>query len=147
VKIKNCFQVTGYRNAVSIGLLLVRLVMGAAFVLHGWGKLNSPGGPIGWMGPEAPVPAFLQLLAALSEFGGGLALILGLLVPLAMLGLTATMLVATSMHMFVMKDPFLSPGPGQGAYELPLLYLALSLMFLLAGPGKFSLDAKLFGSR
>ena len=36
------------------------------------------GGPFGWMGPEAPVPGFLQGMAVLAEFGGGLALILGI---------------------------------------------------------------------
>ena len=59
----------------SVGLLLPRLVMGAAFVLHGWPKIQNP---FGWMGPEAPFPVILIALAALAEFGGGLALIVGL---------------------------------------------------------------------
>src|ERR1044071_3379761 len=64
----------------AIGLLLIRLVVGSAFMLHGWGKIQHP---FSWMGPESPVPGFFQLLAAISEFGGGLAWILGLLTPLA----------------------------------------------------------------
>lgn len=113
-------------------------------MLHGWGKIQNP---MAWMGPEAPVPGVLQLLAAVSEFGGGLALILGILFPLAMLGLVITMAVATSMHMFVMKDPFVAAGPGQGSYEPALIYLTLAIMFLLAGPGKYSVDAKIFGGK
>ena len=31
----------------AVGLLLVRVLVGSAFVLHGWGKLHSPGGPTG----------------------------------------------------------------------------------------------------
>jgi uncharacterized membrane protein YphA (DoxX/SURF4 family) len=34
---------------------------------------------------------------------------------------------------------------GGPSYELAALYLAVSLLALIAGPGKLSLDAKLFG--
>jgi putative oxidoreductase len=116
---------------VSVAILLLRLVVGGAFILHGWGKIQTP---FGWMPPEAPVPGILQFLAALSEFGGGIALILGLLTPLASLGLTATMAVAVFFH--VSKgDAFI-----QG-YELAAVYLVCSIFFLLVGPGKFSVDA------
>jgi putative oxidoreductase len=77
-----------------VALLLLRLVTAAAFVFHGWYQIQSPGGAFGWMGPEAPVPGVLQGLAVLAEFGGGLALILGLLTPLAALGIACTMIVA-----------------------------------------------------
>ena len=69
---------------VSAGLLILRLVAGLAFVFHGYGKITKP---FAWMPPEATVPSILQGLAALSEFGGGLAWILGLLTPLASFGL------------------------------------------------------------
>src|SRR5688572_29253926 len=79
----------------SLGLLLLRLVMGAAFILHGWPKIQNA---TAWMGADAPVPGFLQAAAAASEFGGGILLILGLLTPLALLGLAATMAVASHLH-------------------------------------------------
>ena len=58
-----------------------QLVVGTAFVLHGWQKM---GNPMHWMDqmPGAP-PAFLQLAAVLAEVGGGAFLIAGLLTPLA----------------------------------------------------------------
>jgi putative oxidoreductase len=143
-KVKNCFKVSEFSPRISVALLLVRLVMGAAFLLHGWGKMQAP---FSWMPPEAPIPGILQFLAAFSEFGGGAALLLGALVPLAMLGLTFTMFVATMMHMFVMKDPFVASGPGMGSYEPALTYLVLAIFFITAGPGKFSVDAKIFGTR
>jgi DoxX-like protein len=59
---------------VSAGLLILRLVAGLAFVFHGYGKITKP---FAWMPPEAAVPSILQGLAALSEFGRGLAWILG----------------------------------------------------------------------
>jgi len=123
------------------GLLLVRVVFGLGIAQHGWGKIQHP---FTWMGPDAPVPGFLQALAALSEFGGGIALILGLLTPLALLGLAITMIVAiTTVHLKA-GDPFVARGGGR-SYELAALYLAVSLLVLFAGPGRFSLDAKLFG--
>lgn len=120
----------------SVGLLLLRLVVGSAFVLHGFPKIQQP---FNWMGDA--FPGFLQALAAISEFGGGLALILGLLTPIAMLGLVCTMIVAVFTH--VMRgDPWVGQG---GSFELPALYLIIALTIALLGPGRFSLDALLFG--
>ncbi|MBL8203041.1 MAG: DoxX family protein [Blastocatellia bacterium] len=122
----------------AIGLLAIRLVFGLGIALHGWGKIQNP---FSWMGPDAPVPGILQALAALSEFGGGIALILGLLTPLALLGLASTMIVAiTTVHA---NDPFVARGGGR-SFELAALYLTVAVAILLAGPGKFSLDALLF---
>jgi putative oxidoreductase len=129
----------------AVGLLAVRLVVGAAFVLHGWPKIQSPGGPTGWMGPDAPVPGFLQAAAAFSEFGGGLALVLGVLTPLASLGLIATMTGALHHHI-TSGDPFINLKGGP-SWELAGVYFAVSLMFLLVGPGRISIDALLFERR
>lgn len=123
------------------GLLVVRVVFGLGIALHGWGKVQHA---FSWMGPDAPVPGVLQALAALSEFGGGIALILGLLTPLGLLGLAITMVVAiTTVHLKA-GHPFVARGGGP-SYELAALYLAVSLLGLVAGPGQLSLDAKLFG--
>lgn len=126
----------------SVGLLVLRLVMGAAFVLHGWPKIQNP---FGWMGPEAPFPAILIGLAALAEFGGGLALIFGLLTRLASLGIISTMVVAIGMVHVPQGDPFV--GQGGPSWELAAVYLASAILFLLLGPGRISLDAVLFGKR
>lgn len=106
-------------------------------MLHGWSKIQTP---FTWMGPEAPVPGILQALAALSEFGGGLAWILGALVPLASLGLFFTMAVAVYTHAVVMGDPFVGM---KSSYELAAVYLAIAVLMLTNGPGKFSVDALL----
>jgi uncharacterized membrane protein YphA (DoxX/SURF4 family) len=60
----------------AFGLLVLRIVTGLAFTMHGWGKIQSPGGPFHWMDqmPDAP-PGPIQALAVLAEFGGGIALI------------------------------------------------------------------------
>lgn len=142
-KICQYFQVSTFSNFQSTALLILRLIVGVAFILHGWGKIQTPWS---WMPAEAPVPGLFQFLAALSEFGGGIALLLGLLTPLAMLGLGITMGVATSMHVFVRHDPFVSM-TGGSSFEPALGYLGIAILFFAMGPGKFSLDSKIFGTR
>jgi putative oxidoreductase len=123
----------------SAGLLLLRLVMGVAFVIHGWGKIQNISG---WMGPDSSVPAFFQALAAIAEFGGGIALIVGLLTRLASLGIASVMVVALAMVHLPRGDPFVNP---KGlSYELAAVYLACAVLFFLLGPGRYSLDAILF---
>lgn len=142
---KRFFQVVSQPAFGSATLLLLRLVVGIAFVIHGWGKIQNP---FGWMPANAPIsiPSFFQFLAALSEFGGGLALILGLLMPIASLGLAFTMLVAVYFHMIVLKDPFVNATGGM-SYEFSLVYCCIAILFLGVGPGKFSVDAQVFGEK
>jgi putative oxidoreductase len=126
----------------AVGLLVVRVVGGLALMLHGWGKIQDP---FHWMDKApSPPPGILQALAALSEFGGGLGLILGLLTPLCALGIACTMVVAVWTHASK-GDPFV--GHGGGSYEPAAGYLALMILLLTAGPGALSLDARLFGRR
>jgi putative oxidoreductase len=125
----------------SAALLVIRLIAGLAFMFHGWGKIQAP---FSWMGPDAPMPGFLLALAALSEFGGGIAWILGLLTPLASFGLLCTMAVAVWTHAS-RGDPFVAAGPGGASYELAAVYFGISLLLLLVGAGRHSMDRKLFG--
>lgn len=141
---KRWFSVPVHSTFGDFTLLLLRFVAGLAFMFHGWSKIQNP---FGWMGPDAPVPGILQALAALSEFGGGLAWILGLLVPLASLGIACTMAFATFFHAVQLGDPFVASGPGQGSYELALVYLSIALVMIGVGPGRFSLDRQIFNSR
>jgi len=141
--IKNFFKVPPHSTLASTALFLVRLGVGCAFLIHGWQKMQSP---MSWMPPGSPVPGFFQFLAAFSEFGGGLAWVLGLLTPLASLGIFFTMVVAVCTHAFMLKDPFVNLTGGR-SFELPLAYLLTSILILALGPGKISLDAKIFGQR
>lgn len=124
-------------------MLITRLVVGLAMAAHGWGKIQNP---MNWMGPDAPVPGIFQFLAAFAEFGGGIALAIGLVTRLASLGIAITMVVAALFHAVILKDPFMSSGQG-GSYEMAVLYLLFSLFFVIQGPGRFSIDAKVFGNR
>jgi putative oxidoreductase len=123
-----------------IVLLLLRLVFGIAFVIFSEGKIKDP---MGWMGPDPGYPAILVALAAISEFCGGIAVILGLVTRLAAFGIACTMVVATYTHISG-GDPFVSMTGGLD-YKLPLTYLVISLLFLVDGPGRFSVDRLIFG--
>lgn len=68
--LKRILQPIPYPAPSSAVLLLLRLVAGTAFVIHGSQKIQNP---FGWMGPQSSIPGFFQLLAAISEFGGGIA--------------------------------------------------------------------------
>ena len=127
------------KNAVSVGLLLLRGVVGLAFIHHGWPKFQHA---FSWMGPDSGVPSFLQALAALSEFGGGFALILGLLTRLAAFGLTCTMAYAVFMVHIPKGDPFVSMGGH--SYELAAVYLVIMVVLLSQGAGYFAVDSLLF---
>jgi len=133
--VMNFFARAPLGKAPSLALLFLRVVCGLAYMHHGFHKIQHP---FDWMGPTSSMPGILQALAALSEFGGGFAWIVGLVVPLASLGILSTMVVALSKHLSH-GDPFVGMrGP---SYELALVYASVAVLLFAVGPGAFSLDA------
>ena len=134
----------GLDDHVDKGLLVARVGLGAMFMAHGWPKIV--GGPEKWekLGGAMTTfgidfaPTFWGFMAAFAEFGGGLLLLAGFLTRPALALLIATMLVATAKHM-VAGDGFRG---WSHAAEALIMFAGLFLM----GPGKLSLDHKLFGS-
>jgi putative oxidoreductase len=53
------------------------------------------------------------------------------------------MVVAIGMVHVPQGDPFV--GQGGPSWELAAVYLACAILFLILGPGRFSLDALFFG--
>jgi putative oxidoreductase len=112
-------------------LLVLRLAAGVIFVMHGYGKLfgDAPGmtaftGMVAGMG--FPLPGLFAYAAALSEFLGGLALILGIFTRYASIFLGVVMLVA-----FVGAKKFALP-----AGDVDLALLAMVVAIYLAGSGR-----------
>ncbi len=143
MNINRAFAVPETAPLVSASLLLLRVTAGVAFMLHGWGKIQHP---FTWMGADAFAAAPFQALAAFAEFGGGLAWILGLLFPLASVGILGTMLVAVWFHAIKRGDPFVAQSLAP-AYELAALYACLALLLSAMGPGRWSIDRLVFGRR
>jgi putative oxidoreductase len=125
----------------SLALLLLRVVAGLAMVQHGSPKIHNP---LHWLdgGPLVGTPAFLQLIVAVAEYVGGFALIVGLLTPLFAFLLTCDMAIVV----FVVMIPHGAPFVGAGrSYELPAFILVTVLALLIAGPGRYSVDAFFVG--
>jgi putative oxidoreductase len=122
-----------------VAILVVRVITGYAFILHGWDKILNP---FGWM-PGSNIPGIFQGLAAFAEFGGGIALILGLFSRLSAFGLVITMIVAAYVHAISFGHPFVAKGGP--SFEPATTYFMISLLLLILGAGRYSLDAKIFG--
>ena len=126
-----------------IGLLILRVGLGFHFILHGYPKIV--GGPEKWakvggamanLGIDS-APTFWGFMAAISELGGGVLLIAGFLFRPANAALAFTMLVAAIMH-HTMGDSYMF----KTSRPVELLFVFIGLMFI--GPGRFSVDNKLF---
>lgn len=122
-------------------LAALRIVTGFLFFQHGAPKLF--GSLPGTEEPRAPVELFSLIgLSGVLEVVGGLLILLGLFTrPVAFL-LAGEMAVAYFMRHA--PDGF---WPGANGGELAALYCFVFLLFVAWGPGRFSLDARLFGRR
>lgn len=123
------------KNAKDWALLALRIVLGVIFILHGydklWGKIGMENftGMVDKLG--FPAPVLFAYLAALAEFFGGIALLVGIGTTVASALLLVVMLVA----MIGVKS-FRFP-----AIDADLSLFAMSLAVLLMGPGRYSLAA------
>src|SRR5919106_7069461 len=131
---------------MTIGLLILRVIVGALFVGHGAQKL------FGWFGGHGidGTAGFMEslryrngriaaIVAGVTEAVSGLLLMFGLLVPLAVAGIISVMLNAAVAFHF--RNGLWN---SNGGYELPLVYAVIAAALGFTGPGSFSLD-RLFG--
>lgn len=141
------------KNYQQWGPLILRLVIGYGFIVHGWAKLSK--GPAGFekllTQTGVPLPHFSSWMAPLVEIFGGLAMILGFFTSISAIPLIFTMLVA----MFTIQINYgfssvktiglTAQGPlfGPPGYEINLLYIAGLISIILSGPGIFSVDSLL----
>lgn len=132
------------------GPLLARLGVGIVMLMHGLQKLGLFGGA-GWSATidtfvtKMHIPAPLAALVILTEVVGGALLILGLAARFAALAVTIEMIVAA----FLVHVPngffmnwYMEPGRGHG-FEMNLVLVALALVVLVEGAGRWALDSKI----
>jgi putative oxidoreductase len=124
------------RPAVDVSLLLVRLIVGAIFVMHGAQKLFGAFGGPGLEAMVADPPDGMGPLGypvTIGEFFGGLGLIFGFLSRFSAASLIVIMIGAIAMvhgqHGFF----------GPKGFEYNLALIGLLLPVLIAGPGQYSI--------
>ena len=128
--------------AINLALLLIRIASALAFLYHGSAILfGAFGGP----GPQRfaaymHAPAAVGYLVGLAQVAGGLAMLVGIFVRLATVALIIVMLGA----IFLVHLPH-GFDIGKGGFEYALTQLLIALAVLIAGPGSYSLSARLPG--
>jgi putative oxidoreductase len=127
---------------MSYGILLLRVVVGLAFVGHGTQKL------FGWFGGYGPqgtggffasqgyrAGVLMAVVAGVAEAGGGTLLALGLLTPLA--GTLLAIVMINAIGSVTFKRAFMLGS------ELEIAYLTVAVALAATGPGRFSIDRAL----
>jgi putative oxidoreductase len=127
---------------------ILRVSLGTIFIAHGGQKLFGLWGGTGLsdsidtLKTSFGIPGYLVLIAILTEFFGGIAVVIGLLTRIVSVGLGIDMVV-TITKVYAVNGFFLNwnlvPGHGHG-YEFHLALLAMSLAIALSGPGRFAVD-------
>jgi putative oxidoreductase len=131
-------------------LLVLRLFLGVCFIRHGWPKLRN----LRTWADGLKTPVWLCFLSAFSMFAAGVALLPGLLTPLAALAILVSMAYAMVLEIrsgfpFIAPDPYQIPagdyaGPmGVGeppSWEKAAMYVVMCLVLATCGGGLFSLD-------
>ncbi len=127
------------------GFLVLRLAVGFVFAMHGWQKLTMMGipGVAGFFGAVGvPFPELMAFVVTAVELVGGIALILGIGTRIVGVLLAADMVGA--LLLVHLPNGFFAD---QGGYEFVLTLLGVAVFFALAGAGKWSLDAVLWGRK
>jgi putative oxidoreductase len=132
---------------MSLGIFMIRLVIGLIFMGHGFQKLFGWFGGYGIEGTGGFFESIglkpgktMAVLAGVAEVLGGLLFTLGLFTPFASLLIIGTMAVAIwKVHL---KNGLWVT---QNGYEYNLVLIAIAIGIAFTGAGDFSLDAVLFG--
>lgn len=132
-----------------LSLFLLRAVMGAVFMAHGYPKLFKPSAQLFEAFGRWGFPAWAVYLAGAVEFFGGALLVLGLFTRFAALLLSGQMAVAflKAHYPRAAAEKGLLGFLGRGGDEFPLVLCAAAFALLTLGAGIISVDALLFGKK
>ena len=128
---------------------VLRVLLGALFIVHGSGKLAAAI-------QDPSIPGFTKLVGAIGfhpglfwawtvtlvEFAGGICLCVGLVTRVAAALITVEMIVA-GLTVNLARGFYWT----KGGVEVPLIFAVLGAILALAGPGAASLDGFIWGGR
>jgi putative oxidoreductase len=123
-----------------VGLLFLRLALGAIMIAHGWQKIAGHMHGIMGMLPHLGIPPWMGYLVVAAEFGGGILIVLGFLTRFAAFAILIDMLVA------IFKVHLKNGLTGQGGFEFPMTCAAIAFALIFFGSGPIGLDW-LWGSK
>lgn len=123
----------------NLGLLLIRLIIGLVFIIHGLLKLqNLESTGLYFTQLHIPFPAVMAYVVGIIEVAGGLLVALGFL-----------MTTVNLIFMVIMAVAILTVGWSKGfvdGYEFMLTLLFISLALICTGPGEWKVN-RLFRKR
>ena len=123
-----------------LGLLVLRVALGASFIFHGYPKLSDPAHALKAF-PAYGFPSYFAYISGILEvFGGGL-LIAGLF--------TRGVALLLTLEVGLVLSRTIIPSVGIyafGRYEMPMLLGAMGLALVTTGAGAISIDAFTFES-
>ncbi len=136
------FRLNPFLN-MDLLVLILRLGIGAMFMVHGFSKIS--GGPATWMRLGQTVanmgiyfyPQWWGFIAAFAEFGGGFLMLSGLFFR------PATFMMIIQMTVAFVKHKTSGDSIETASHAIELWFVCLFLFMI--GPGKFSIDSKIFG--
>ena len=131
---------------VSVAALLLRILIGGSFIVHGYPKLvHYSWVPRSWAQGRnresdwlrsIGLPGGFFLFAGVVEFFGGVAVLLGVLTSIVALLFAAWMLSTTCLSVMKVTKRYTSIG----GYDVDVTLLLASLALAIIGGGTFSID-------
>ncbi len=124
-------------RATNAGLLILRVILGVVFTMHGGQKLfviGLPGVARMMYGLGIPVPNVAAVVVTLVEFVGGALLVIGLFARGAAVLTAADMAVAV-LKVHLPNGFFLPRG-----FEFALTLFCVSVTIVMLGAGRWSID-------
>ncbi|NMO97805.1 DoxX family protein [Paenibacillus lemnae] len=127
------------KSNVSLGVLILRVVLGIIFLVHGLDKFQSGISNISGFFESIGIPGYMAGVVAVIETAAGILLIAGAGTRVVSIIVTVILLVAV----FTAK----SSAGFLGGYELDVALMAMAVSLIFTGAGKWSVDALFNRSR
>jgi putative oxidoreductase len=118
-----------------LALLVLRIVIGAIMIAHGYGKVFGGFSRVREMVQHLGFPGWMAYPLAGTEFFGGILIIAGLFTRFVAIAMLIDMSVA------IWKIHWHNGLKGPGGYEFPLAVVAIAFALIFFGAGPIAIDA------